>query len=1158
MPESSATNGVRTVTVWINEFHYDNAGTGDPGEFIEIAGAAGTDLTGWSLVLYNGGSNGASAVAYNTILLTGRTLPDQSNGIGTLKLGFDVLNSLQNGSFDGFALVDAGGTVVQFLSYEGVMTAAPLGTANAGPAAGMTSTDVGVAETNTTAQGSSLQLTGTGNQYGDFTWAPSAAATPDTLNNNQTFTAPGPDTTPPSLITNSIKDLQISADIVLRVNEAVTLDAAKIRLLDSNQDVVAATVTLDGQTVRIDPADALAGNQTYQVVLDADALKDSANNVSAATTVQVDTAPPPAALRIHDIQGSGATNARNGEVVTVEAIVFGDFQNGDGDAKRDLGGFFMQEEKANQDGDAATSEGIFIYEGTGAMLTDVKAGDRVKVTGVVGEFGGKTQITASQVTMVQAGAVADVASALAVDISLPAQNAVEISAGKYQADLKAVESMLVRVSDTLTITEQFDLDRYSQVTLTAGERPFQFTADHAPDAAGFAAHMKKLGAGQIVYDDGLSKQNQPPSDLDGFAGYNTATAPRMGDTIDGLTGVLDAYSGVWRLRSVEDGTVTVNKANPRDTAPEDVGGRLKLAGLNVLNYFTTLNENGAKTDVGLEPRGANNQAEFDRQTDKLVNTLLKLDADVLGLVELENNFVDNAPGNALDYLVDQLNAKLADPADHYAWVDPGTKNVGSDAIAVGLIYRPAKLKLAEGTRVATLNDATLATLDGGQAILDQSAVGRVFDGENTSRNPLAATFEEIATGEKFTAVVNHLKSKGSATPEGGSANADKLDGASAWNHQRELAVSALTKWLATNPTGSSDTDQVLLGDFNSYAKENPMAMLASAGFVNVEDRLSKPYSYVFDAQLGTLDYVLASTSLNQQITGVTQWHLNSDEADALDYNLDFGRDPAIFDAKVIARVSDHDPLLIGLNLATSTTTPPSPPTPTPVPVPITVPSTGGVAQGTSGNDILLGSRGDDHLVGGGGSDVLSGGDGRDHAMFGGASSAFTITLGADGLPARVIGPTGTNTLSGVERLVFNDRTLAFDTDAAPGQAYRLYEALLGRAPDRDGISFWVAALDNNPNALESVANAFLTSTEFVARAGNTAQMDNSTFVGMLYAQVLDRVPDAEGLAFWRAALDNGSSRASLLLGFSESTEHAESVAPVLLQGIALAPAALPA
>jgi len=162
--------------VWINEFHYDNDGT-DTGEFIEIAGLAGTDLSGWTIVLYNG-SGGAS---YGSIGLSG-SIPDLINGFGVVSI---PSAGMQNGAPDGFALVDAGSSVVQFLSYEGAFQA------TSGPAIGMTSTDVGVAETSTTVTGASLQLTGDGSIYDDFHWSGPDAATPGWINAGQTFSSPG-------------------------------------------------------------------------------------------------------------------------------------------------------------------------------------------------------------------------------------------------------------------------------------------------------------------------------------------------------------------------------------------------------------------------------------------------------------------------------------------------------------------------------------------------------------------------------------------------------------------------------------------------------------------------------------------------------------------------------------------------------------------------------------------------------------------------------------------------------------------------------------------------------------------------------------------------------------------------------------------------------
>ncbi|WP_367771051.1 endonuclease [Flavobacterium sp. WC2421] len=158
--------------VFINEIHYDNAGT-DVGEAVEIAGYAGTDLTGWSIIPYNG-SGGAS---YTPIGNLSGSIPDQLNGYGTVSVN---IAGLQNGSPDGIALVDATGKVIQFLSYEGSFTATN------GPAAGMTSTDIGIAEASTAALGTSLQLIGAGYNYADFTWQ-AANTTFGAINKGQFF-----------------------------------------------------------------------------------------------------------------------------------------------------------------------------------------------------------------------------------------------------------------------------------------------------------------------------------------------------------------------------------------------------------------------------------------------------------------------------------------------------------------------------------------------------------------------------------------------------------------------------------------------------------------------------------------------------------------------------------------------------------------------------------------------------------------------------------------------------------------------------------------------------------------------------------------------------------------------------------------------------------
>lgn len=167
-------NNAAEVSVWFNEIHYDNNG-GDTNELIELAGSANTDLSGWSLVAYNG-TNGQS---YKTITLNG-TIPNQLNQLGTIAFNF---SGLQNGGSDGVALVNDKNEVVQFISYEGTVTATN------GPAQGQTSTDIGVRESNSTQLGYSLQLTGSGREYNDFTWQAPRQSSPGHINNNQGFTA---------------------------------------------------------------------------------------------------------------------------------------------------------------------------------------------------------------------------------------------------------------------------------------------------------------------------------------------------------------------------------------------------------------------------------------------------------------------------------------------------------------------------------------------------------------------------------------------------------------------------------------------------------------------------------------------------------------------------------------------------------------------------------------------------------------------------------------------------------------------------------------------------------------------------------------------------------------------------------------------------------
>lgn len=431
----------------------------------------------------------------------------------------------------------------------------------------------------------------------------------------------------------------------------------------------------------------------------------------------------------------------------------GDFQSNDADTRRSLEGFFVQEKDTSADTNPLTSEGIFVFQST-TSTTAVNVGDEVEVVGTVFENFGETQLRS-----IQSVAVVSVGNTLptAAEIVLPASSTSVSQNGYAQADLERYEGMRVVFPQLLTVTEQFQLDRFNEIKLVQGPRPSTFTQTNPPSVVGYASSLEEVGARTITYDDGLNTQNQNIGFLDGFGPiYNTSNAVRMGDTITNLTGVLSyqwagasASGSTWRVRSVEDGSNSFVKANPRSLSPPAVGGSLKIVSTNVLNFFTTLAVTNAVTLTGLAPRGANTQAELDRQTAKLVTGILSLNADILSLSEIENDFREGQSGNAVAYLVDKLNTAAG--SNRYNWVRPGSASVGDDAIANAFIYNQETVKL-----------------EGSARVLDAASFVNDFDGTSPRNRPaLAQSFNSISNtcdvqSTCITLAVNHFKSKGSA------------------------------------------------------------------------------------------------------------------------------------------------------------------------------------------------------------------------------------------------------------------------------------------------------------------------------------------------------------------------------------------------------------
>jgi uncharacterized repeat protein (TIGR02059 family) len=602
-------------------------------------------------------------------------------------------------------------------------------------------------------------------------------------------------------------------------------------------------------------------------------------------------APTPDVTLISTLQGTGSATTLADTTHWVEAVVTA--------VMPEMGGFWLQEERADSDGNPASSEGLFVYHGnTATGITAANVGDTVRVKGQIVEYNGVTELkNVSDVSVIRDGSLADLPPAAI--LTLPVVD---------YALWEQYEGMRVEVraaSGDLVVTDNYNLGRYGQVTLTSGSVLEQYTQSNAPSVAGNTANNAVLRADQIILDDGSSAQNPDPVDFArNGADLSASNTLRAGDATPVIRGILDqfatgselAYETTYRVQVTEDPQFA---GAPRPTAGDLQAAlgtaEIKVASVNVLNFFTTLGTAPFTTPEGVTHagRGADNAVEYQRQLAKLVDNLLGLDADVYGLMEIQNNGFGE--GSALDALVDALNARVGE--SRYAAIQgpfadgsaTPAATAGDDAIMVALVY--------DTTAVAPL---------GGAAVAD-SSVYDAFSATYGNRVPVAQTFQSLSDGETFTVAVNHLKSKGSVL------DPDLGDGQGANNLARMEGVRDLTAWLATNPTGAPDGDILLIGDLNAYAAEDPIRYLETQGYEMVSNGLS----YSFDGLWGALDHALASTSLADQVSTVVEWAINAEEPGVLDYNTNF-KTPALVQSLYAAdayRSSDHNPLLIGLNLS---------------------------------------------------------------------------------------------------------------------------------------------------------------------------------------------------------------------------------------------------
>ena len=549
-----------------------------------------------------------------------------------------------------------------------------------------------------------------------------------------------------------------------------------------------------------------------------------------------------AVVAIGAVQGVDASSPLLGTAVAVEGVVT---QRLHGDSAQ-AGGVFVQDAG---DGNEATSDALFVR---GVGVDALTVGMAVRVMGRVVEVdtGREAQLTALDATSVEA---------LGQRV-LPAARPLT----GWPAERESLEGMRVSMA-ALHLDAQSDFERTGTLLASLGDAPWQVTELQRPGSAAARALDVAQQARQVRLDDGRLGLPDPSG-----GALRVLASTRSGSTLKGVIGVVDHRNGSY---AVQGDSIARIDAAPRPDAPRASGG-LRIAALNVENLF---NGDGAGGGFPTE-RGARTQAEFDVQLSKQVATIAGLDADVVALMELEND--GHGPASAEGQLVKALNAA----GSRWRGVEHAGR-LGGDAIRVGLIYRT--------DRVRTVGRA--ATLTGGP-----------FD--RRSRVPLAQAFSARAGGPSFVVVANHFKSKGCGNADG--LDVDQRDGQSCFNATRLDSAQRLHQWIATDPTASGATRTALLGDFNAHAQEDPIHWLRQAGWRDAFEvaAVQAPYSYVFNGLRGRLDHALLSADFARDLRGAAEWHVNADEPVSQGYRT------YPQGAGTPWRGSDHDPLVLGFDL----------------------------------------------------------------------------------------------------------------------------------------------------------------------------------------------------------------------------------------------------
>ncbi len=536
-------------------------------------------------------------------------------------------------------------------------------------------------------------------------------------------------------------------------------------------------------------------------------------------------------LSIPQIQGTGSSSNYTTQQVKTSGIVTAKYI---GTGK--IGGFFMQDPVG--DNNLSTSDGIFVYSST----YNVNIGDKIEITATVVEFSNKTELT--NITNLT---------------TYSSNNTINPTKIFYNSDTfnwEQYEGMLLEFDQTLYVTSNYNLQQYGQLTLSPFIRYIP-TNKGVPSSTEYNKNVNLNSKAQILLDDGIVSSNYSPIF---FADENGTR--RTGETLKNLIAVVDQNLSAYSLYPVSKPTFT---GNPRPTKPTNLGDyNLKVCGFNLEYYLTTNYGQGY---------GANNTTEAAKQHLKIMEALLAIDADIYGLIEIEQG------QDALIKLTNALN--VATKSNRYAHIDDGGTIYGTYT-KVGYIYR---------------NDKIAPYL----SLKNNNNTGPI------NRKKVQA-FTLKSNNERFIYSLNHLKAKSGCSNATG-ADADKGDGQSCYNATRVAEANSTLSFLNTCKTYYDDEDVLIMGDLNAYAKEDPITALINGGYTDMHQVFGgdSAYSYLYQGQAGYLDHALASSSLKNQITGTQVFHINSDEPAMFEYGGS-NYQPNMY------RCSDHDPVVVGIHL----------------------------------------------------------------------------------------------------------------------------------------------------------------------------------------------------------------------------------------------------